>query len=191
MSASPEDPPKPDGAAPDADAFWRRWWVLLYQQVLRLTRNDEALARDITQQVVMRFLRRGVTHLASPLAAFVTTAQRLFIDHCRRSGRHVSLGELSADNSAEDTGHATPPQSATDETPEDIAIRESDVEQLHAALAQLPPHERAAVTAWALGLTEAEALAALQVSRSTYYDHRNRGVERLRILLCSPHSTED
>lgn len=127
-------------------------------------------AEDVTQEVFVRLHRHGLRFAND--AALGMWLYRVAVNRCL------------------DHKRATRPASELAEIPsrelstEALAIREQEKRRLMAALAELPPRERAAVVLREIeGLSTAEAAAILGSSEGTIRSQVSKAIARLREIL--------
>ncbi|MBM6402316.1 SigE family RNA polymerase sigma factor [Phycicoccus sonneratiae] len=126
--------------------------------------GDSGQAEELVQAALERvYLRWGHLRDTSPLAYTRRVVLNLHLDQQRRSGREVAM--------------ATPPErGSTDVGPE-------DGDYVVALLRGLPLRERQVVVLrYYVGLSEAEAADALDVSTGTVKSCASRGLAKLRVL---------
>ncbi len=127
-------------------------------------------AEDVAQEVFLRLHRHGLAFAND--AAFGSWLYRVTVNLCldrtRAARPSVELTELrSAELSAER-----------------VVIREQEKQQLMAALATLPPRERAAVVLREIeGLTTAEVAAVMGSAEVTVRSQVAKAISRLRGML--------
>lgn len=131
----------------------------------RLTRGDHALADDLAQESFIEAWRKiGQFRGDAPFAAWL---HRIAWSRFLMAARKRKLEPLDAADDLPDTGIGS-----------DIKL------DLERALAQLPAAQRAALTlCGAMGYSNLEAAAILDMPEGTVKSHILRGRERLRALL--------
>jgi RNA polymerase sigma-70 factor (ECF subfamily) len=142
----------------------------LFRFLLRLT-GDEAAVKDILQEVFIRLARDPdlLAGVAAPRSYLFRVAHRLAIDRARREETQARYAQR-----AQDEGEAVAPPAVD----ADAAWRRG---QLAAALAALPPEQRAvlALKVWE-GLTFAEIGAALEIPPDTAASRYRYALNKLR-----------
>jgi RNA polymerase sigma factor (sigma-70 family) len=135
------------------------------------------LADDLTQEVFCRaWQARGRYREEGAARAYLLRiADRLAVDHHRRSGREVNLSE-------EGWKQIEPAQRAA--TPDDTLTQHEAFGQLTATLDSLsPPQRRVLLLRYYGELSFAEIAALLECPLSTALSHCHRGLLTLRKLL--------
>jgi len=83
------------------DAFYSRWFTLVYAVARACTRGDESTCLDVVQDVMLRVIKSiPILHTASDVdrwLAYVT--RRIAIDHMRRQSRASSRDALAGPGS--------------------------------------------------------------------------------------------
>ncbi|MEA2641845.1 MAG: polymerase sigma-70 factor, subfamily [Chloroflexota bacterium] len=153
--------------------------------------GNPADAADVTQDTVIRLLRVLPTYRAE--TKFTTWLYRLVtniaIDHLRRRhGTHVSLDEPIGDDG--------PQRELEDEDPNvDPPLqldRAETTARVQAALQQLPPRQRAALTmCYFEDMRYEEIAAALGLPLNTVKSHIRRAKVKMAELLRTPEPAED
>jgi RNA polymerase sigma factor (sigma-70 family) len=155
---------------------------LVYGLARRVTR-DEQLARDVTQEVFAHLwelpalvdLERG--SLRGYLAVL---AHRRAVDEVRRSERRARVERRARLDTAVRAGQDDGPEPGVVETLTDAWRRE----RLAAALAELPPDQRAAIElAYYDGLTYTQVARALGIPEGTAKSRLRLAMTRLRMRL--------
>src|SRR6188474_2805677 len=163
----------------------------VYSIAMSLMHNP-ADASDMTQEAFVRLMRslgtyRGETKFTTWLYRLVTN---ICLDGLRRRGRPIeSLDESFSGQSGEDTQTAGERLADNDrwtQPEEEIELRESATE-VRAALEQLPPAQRLALTLHYFQDMRYEDIAeAMGLPLNTVKSHIRRGKERLALLLSNP-----
>jgi len=138
--------------------------------LLRLARGNHALAEDLAQETFLEAWRAIASFRGD--SAFSTWLYRIaysrFLMHARKRKPDEQLGEWNESTaSGEGAAHAR-----------------IDLER---AFAKLAPTESAALTlCFALGLSNTEAAAAMDIPLGTLKSHVLRGREKLKTILGEP-----
>jgi RNA polymerase sigma-70 factor (ECF subfamily) len=162
-----------EAAAGDAAAFGvlvRRHQGKLRGFLLRMTRGNHALADDLAQETFLEAFRKiaqyGTGSFFGWLCA-IAYSRYLMEARKRKLESLDEAGEIAADA----------PE------PEIASAAKLDLEK---ALAQLAPAQRAALTmCFALGFSNEEAAASLNLPLGTLKSHVNRGREKLASMLAA------
>jgi RNA polymerase sigma-70 factor (ECF subfamily) len=163
----------------------------VYSIAMSLMHNP-ADAADMTQEAFIRLMRSLGTYRAE--TKFTTWLYRLVTNICldglRRRGRPVdSLDEPSSSSAGEDAQSAGERLADTDRwtQPEtEVELRESATE-VRAALDQLPPPQRLALTLHYFDDQRYEDIAEIMdLPLNTVKSHIRRGKERLALVLSEP-----
>jgi RNA polymerase sigma-70 factor (ECF subfamily) len=160
-----------EAAAGDTAAFGilvRRHQSKLRGFLLRMTRGNHALADDLAQETFLEAFRKiaqfGTGSFFGWLCA-IAYSRYLMEARKRKLESLDEAGEIAADA----------PE------PEIASAAKLDLEK---ALAQLAPAQRAALTmCFALGFSNEEAAASLNLPLGTLKSHVNRGREKLAAML--------
>ena len=127
-------------------------------------------AEDVAQEVFLRLHRHGLSFPSD--AAFGSWLYRVTVNLCLDRTR-------SARTSAE-----MPELLSTDHSAEAAAIRDEDTSRLVAALATLPPRERAAVVLREIeGLSTSEVAAVMGSAEATVRSQVAKAISKLREIL--------
>ncbi len=160
-------------ASPDLARLYDAHAPALFGFLLQLTR-DEADTRDLLQEVFVKLTRRPglLDGIENPRAFLLRLAHNAALDLFRRRGAHERRKEALA------IGGASP--FARDGEPDGPAFRA----ELAAALAELPPEQRAVVhlKLWE-GLTFEQIATALDLSPNTAASRYRYGLDKLRARL--------
>ena len=162
-----------EAAAGDAVAFGvlvRQHQSKLRGFLLRMTRGNHALADDLAQETFLEAFRKiaqyGTGSFFGWLCA-IAYSRYLMEARKRKLESLDEAGEIAADA----------PE------PEIASAAKLDLEK---ALAQLAPAQRAALTmCFALGFSNEEAAASLNLPLGTLISHVNRGREKLASMLAA------
>jgi len=163
----------------------------VYSIAMSLMRNP-ADAADMTQEAFVRLLRSLGTYRAE--TKFTTWLYRLVTNICldglRRRGRPVeSPDEPAGTQAGEDSQTAGERLADTDrwtQPEQEVALRES-ASEVRAALSELPPAQRLALTLHYFEDMRYEDIAeTLHLPLNTVKSHIRRGKERLALALSSP-----
>ena len=162
-----------EAAAGDTAAFGilvRRHQSKLRGFLLRMTRGNHALADDLAQETFLEAFRKiaqfGTGSFFGWLCA-IAYSRYLMEARKRKLESLDEAGEIAADA----------PE------PEIASAAKLDLEK---ALAQLAPAQRAALTmCFALGFSNEEAAASLNLPLGTLKSHVNRGREKLASMLAA------
>jgi RNA polymerase sigma factor (sigma-70 family) len=151
----------------------RRHTDLVYAACLRIVR-DPHLAEDATQATFLVLVRRGKTIAAGEsLAGWLYRVAVNAARNAQRMATRRTSHERQAGEAAVKTVEAAQASQWDDVAP-----------YLDAALNALPRAQRdAIITRCLLGLTQAQAAAALNCPPETVHTRVNRGLEKLRALL--------
>ena len=138
--------------------------------LLRLARGNHALADDLAQETFLEAWRAIAAFRGD--SAFSTWLYRIaysrFLMHARKRKPDEQLGEWNG----------------TTASGEGSALARIDLER---AFAKLAPAESAALTlCFALGLSNTEAAAAMDIPLGTLKSHVLRGREKLKTILGEP-----
>lgn len=138
--------------------------------LLRLTRGNHAAADDLAQETFLEAWR-GITNFRGE-ASFSTWLYRIaysrFLMQARKRKSDEQLGEWQE----------------TTASGESATLAQVDLER---AFAKLSPPESAALTmCFALGLSNSEAAAAMDIPLGTLKSHVLRGREKLKAILGDP-----
>ncbi|MGH7843087.1 MAG: RNA polymerase sigma factor [Candidatus Binataceae bacterium] len=145
---------------------------------------NEADGRDVAQEAFIRLFESA--HRFDGRSRFSTWFYRivvnLCIDHQRRNRWWRKVVPMSSPSEASDESTIDP--ASEQPGPESEAIRRQTAGNLHEALKQLSPAQRAAVMLHVQeDLTSREIAAVLKCSESTARVHLHRGVTRLMKTL--------
>jgi RNA polymerase sigma-70 factor (ECF subfamily) len=163
----------------------------VYSIAMSLMHNP-ADAADMTQEAFVRLLRSLGTYRAE--TKFTTWLYRLVTNICldglRRRGRSVdSLDEPSSTQAGDDAQTAGDRLADTDrwtQPEEEIQLRES-ANEVRAALEDLPPAQRVALTLHYFQDQRYEDIAEVMgLPLNTVKSHIRRGKERLALVLSNP-----
>ena len=163
----------------------------VYSIAMSLMHNP-ADAADMTQEAFVRLLRSLGTYRAE--TKFTTWLYRLVTNICldglRRRGRPVdSLDEPSstlAGDDAQTTGERLADTDRWTQPEQEVALRESATE-VRAALRDLPPAQRLALTLHYFEDMRYEDIAeTMHLPLNTVKSHIRRGKERLALTLSNP-----
>ena len=163
----------------------------VYSIAMSLMHNP-ADAADMTQEAFVRLLRSLGTYRAE--TKFTTWLYRLVTNICldglRRRGRPVdSLDEPSstlAGDDAQTTGERLADTDRWTQPEQEVALRESATE-VRAALRDLPPAQRLALTLHYFEDMRYEDIAeTMHLPLNTVKSHIRRGKERLAMVLSNP-----
>jgi RNA polymerase sigma-70 factor (ECF subfamily) len=163
----------------------------VYSIAMSLMHNP-ADAADMTQEAFVRLLRSLGTYRAE--TKFTTWLYRLVTNICldglRRRGRSVdSLDEPSTTQAGDDAQTAGERLADTDrwtQPEEEIQLRES-AREVRAALEDLPPAQRLALTLHYFQDQRYEDIAEVMgLPLNTVKSHIRRGKERLALVLSDP-----
>jgi len=163
----------------DADAYAglvERYGGRVYNIALRITRDPDA-ARDCAQDAFIRAYR--ALHQYDPAYSFgpwlyriATNASLNYVQ--RAHGRELTVEELPEDSEPPDAG------------PELLAVRREEVQEVLAAMAELPPAYRAALTLRHLQqLSYQEVADVLGLPLGTVKTHLHRARAALRARLAA------
>jgi RNA polymerase sigma-70 factor (ECF subfamily) len=166
----------------------------VYSIAMSLMHNP-ADASDMTQEAFVRLLRslgtyRGETKFTTWLYRLVTN---ICLDGLRRRGRPIeSLDEPASTQAGEDAQTARDRLADSDRwthPEEELELRESATE-VRAALDQLPPAQRLALTLHYFQEMRYEDIAeTMGLPLNTVKSHIRRGKERLALVLSNPESS--
>jgi RNA polymerase sigma-70 factor (ECF subfamily) len=162
----------------------------VYSIAMSLMHNP-ADAADMTQEVFIRLMRSLGTYRAE--TKFTTWLYRLVTNICldglRRRGRPVeSLDDTSSGGNEDATsiGQRLADSDRWTQPEEEVQLRESATE-VRAALAQLPPAQRLALTLHYFEDLRYEDIAEVMgLPLNTVKSHIRRGKERLALALSEP-----
>ena len=162
----------------------------VYSIAMSLMHNP-ADAADMTQEVFIRLMRSLGTYRAE--TKFTTWLYRLVTNICldglRRRGRPVeSLDDTSSGGNEDATsiGQRLADSDRWTQPEEEVQLRESATE-VRAALAQLPPAQRLALTLHYFEDLRYEDIAEVMgLPLNTVKSHIRRGKERLALTLSNP-----
>jgi RNA polymerase sigma-70 factor (ECF subfamily) len=196
MTAPGEAPPEAGGrddrallaahVAGDPDAFgtlFHRHRDRLWAVALRTT-GDREEAADALQDALIAAFRRADTFRGD--AAVTTWLHRIVVNACldRLRRRKVRLADPLPDDLAERSPRAGDPVGAVVPDPADLAVDAERRRTVLAALATLPPDQRAALVLVDMeGFSVAEAAAVLDCAPGTVKSRCSRGRARLLPLL--------
>lgn len=162
----------------------------VYSIAMSLMHNP-ADAADMTQEAFVRLLRslgtyRGETKFTTWLYRLVTN---ICLDGLRRRGRPVASLDEPAAGAGEDgqsVGERLVDADRWTHPEEDLELRESSAE-VRAALQQLPPAQRVALTLHYFQDLRYEDIAEVTgLPLNTVKSHIRRGKERLALVLTNP-----
>jgi len=166
-------------AATDPAAFaelYRRYVGRIYRYCDRRLR-DQGLAEDATSQVFLKALeslqRKRIDNVASWLFSI---AHNEVIDRYRRQRN--------------DADYATLDLASPGDTPEDLAILQSEVSDVRRALVQLTSDQQRVIELRLAGLTTPEIQEVLGKGRSWVGTTQFRALLRLRALMRAPRGWE-
>jgi RNA polymerase sigma-70 factor (ECF subfamily) len=142
---------------------WSEWRLALLRFVHRLT-GDVALAEDIAQEALLRYLKSPGA-VAHPRAWLFRVATNLVRDHARRRATAERPVPVDAD--------AVP-------RPDEELERKENVGRARAALDRLSERDRAALLMRETGMPYAEIAAALDVRTDTVATIVMRALRRFR-----------
>jgi RNA polymerase sigma factor (sigma-70 family) len=149
------------------------------QSYLRRKGSDPQLAADLVQESFLRLAEQhGKERIDNTQAWLYRTAQNLLIDHVRRQRRHKtdSVPHEDLDGIVEE-------RPGLDEQ----TIAERRTQQLHAAVAELPPRTREIFRLNRLeGLTYAEVARQLDISDSSVQKHLAKALAHVMQRLQEP-----
>jgi RNA polymerase sigma-70 factor, ECF subfamily len=163
----------------------------VYSIAMSLMHNP-ADAADMTQEAFVRLMRSLGTYRAE--TKFTTWLYRLVTNICldglRRRGRSVeSLDEPSSTQSGDDAQTAGERLADSDrwsQPEQEVTLRESATE-VRAALQELPPAQRLALTLHYFDDLRYEDIAeTMGLPLNTVKSHIRRGKERLALMLSNP-----
>ena len=168
----------------DADAYEalvERYGGRVYNIALRITHDPDA-ARDCAQEAFIRAYR--ALHQYDPAYPFgpwlfrITTNASLNLVQ-RAQSREITVEELPEDPEPPDAG------------PELTAVRKEEVEEVLAAMAELPPPYRAALTLRHMQqLSYQEVADSLGIPLGTVKTHLHRARAALKAKLAERRGTE-
>ena len=140
--------------------------------LMRMTRGNHALADDLAQETFLEAFRKiGQFGTGTFFGWLCAIAYSRFLMEARKR-KLESLDEETAANIPDNAQAAEPAN-----------IAKLDLEK---ALARLVPAQRAALTlCFALGFTNEEAAAAMNIPLGTLKSHVNRGREKITAMLDS------
>ncbi len=170
----------PCSHSPDDAELWAEW-VRLHGRAVRgyllgITGRQD-LADDLTQDTFCRAweARGRYREEGAARAWLLRIADRLAVDHHRRSGREVNLGDDGWKQI--EPAHRTAPA-------EDALVREEALRQLASTLDSLSPlQRRVLLLRYYGGLSFAEIATTMECPVSTALSHCHRGLITLRRLL--------
>jgi RNA polymerase sigma factor (sigma-70 family) len=137
----------------------------------RVLTGDRYSAEDLVQDVLVALFERGAN--LPPIANWGGYTRRMMVN------RYVSLHRKSSRGRPVELLWSSEP---TESEPVDYAVTTRD--ELGAALAQLPPRQRAAlVLRYYSDLGDEEIASTLRCTASTVRSHISRGLQALRIGL--------
>jgi RNA polymerase sigma-70 factor (ECF subfamily) len=159
----------------------------VYSIAMSLMHNP-ADAADMTQEAFIRLLRSLGTYRAE--TKFTTWLYRLVTNICldglRRRGRPVESLDEPAGEDARSAGDRLADSDRWTQPEQEIALRESAAE-VRAALNELPPAQRLALTLHYFEDMRYEDIAeAMNLPLNTVKSHIRRGKERLALVLSNP-----
>jgi len=181
-------------AAGDAAAFdtlYARHKGGVYRYLLRQCRQG-GVADELFQDVWMNLIRARLSYV--PSAKFTTWLYRLVTNICldglRRRGRAVdSLDEPSSAQSGDDAqtaGERLADNDRWSQPEQEVTLRES-ASEVRAALQELPPAQRLALTLHYFDDLRYEDIAeTMGLPLNTVKSHIRRGKERLALMLTNP-----
>lgn len=158
--------------ATDVERAFREHNESLYRYVLRMTRGDEATARDAVQHAFLRLMERPPAH-DNVKAWLYQVATRAVFDWSSSERRRASLLEASA---RED-------DAATEPTPDDALEQRDRLERLTAALEALPERDRAILLMRSEGFKHREIADAIGTTTGSIGTMAARALDRLSALL--------
>ncbi|HKS90686.1 MAG TPA: sigma-70 family RNA polymerase sigma factor [Tepidiformaceae bacterium] len=160
--------------------LYDRYSSLVYSTCLRVL-ADPHLAQDTTQEVFVRLWRTPESFVASRgrlLSWLMSVARNRAVDELRARGRR----QRREDPGAEDALAVVPDSSAID--PQRAAQIQEQQVRVRAALAELPPEQRAALElAYFGGLTQQEIALQLHEPLGTIKTRIRLAMQKLRRLL--------
>jgi RNA polymerase sigma-70 factor, ECF subfamily len=166
--------------SPDDISLWAEWGHRHGRAVrgylLGMVRRHD-LADDLTQEVFCRAWQARDRYREEGMARayLLRIADRLVVDHHRRSGREITMSE-------ESWKQIEPAQRAA--TPDDTLAQQEAFGQLTATLDSLsPPQRRVLLLRYYGELSFTEIAALLECPLSTALSHCHRGLLTLRKLL--------
>jgi RNA polymerase sigma-70 factor (ECF subfamily) len=162
--------------AGDTDAYAllvERYGGRVYNVALRITREPEA-ARDCAQEAFIRAYR--ALHQYDPAYPFgpwiLRIATNVSLNLVQRGRREITMEELPEDPAPAEAG------------PELTSLRREELDEVLAALAELPPNYRAALTLRHLQeLSYQEVADALDLPLGTVKTHLHRARAALKARL--------
>lgn len=170
----------PSSQSNDDAALWTEWGQLHGRAVrgylLGMVRRHD-LADDLTQEVFCRAwqARDRYREEGSARAYLLRIADRLALDHLRKSGREVNLS---------DEGWKLLEPAQRDTTPDETLVRKERFEQLTTTLDSLSaPQHRVLLLRYFGEFSFAEIATMMDSPVSTTLSHCHRGLLALRRLL--------
>lgn len=125
--------------------LYQRYAQLAFAYIIKNTGNNQNIACDISQEVWRSIIQTAINYEVSSsfkTYLFKIISSKIF-DHYRQFQRkpaHQSLDPQTPELNAWLEDHLA--QDDSSQNPEDIYIRQSEISDLNAALAQLSPHHR-------------------------------------------------
>lgn len=169
------------------EAFMRNYQNMVFTTAFRLTANH-AEAQDIAQETFLKAYERFESLRDAPTAGgwLKTVATNLSLNHLTRYRKRWNLfTDLRRDREDGDAGEDLAARTAAPSTQEERASARQDTRTvLEAALAQLPPDQRAAIVLYHFEEMSYQDIAArLKVSLAKVKTDILRGRETLRRKL--------
>lgn len=167
--------------------FYNRYNRLVFSLALVIV-NDRATAEEITLDVFMRVWQKATTYRAdqAKVSTWLThIARNHAIDMLRRRAVRVDQYAIHWEDG---TFHATSPEADPQESTE-VSLRR---ERVQAALAQLPPDQRQALSlAFFSGLSHSQIAAVLKQPLGTIKTRLRLALQKLREALRDEQTAQD
>jgi RNA polymerase sigma-70 factor, ECF subfamily len=151
-------------------------------QTAYLVTHDLQMAEDVAQDAFLKAYERiGQFDVSRPFGPwFLTSVLHASVKAAQKRRRHQSLADAERGKPGAEADWLRDGRPG----PEELWEKAETAEELEAALAQLSPKHRAAVVArYFLGMSEAEAAAAMECPQGTIKWRLHAARERLRVLL--------